>query len=249
MLCAVLTSSALAGGGLPEGFVYLRDVDPTITQDIRYAGSHNFLGRPAPGYEAGECILAAEAARALSRVQRTLNPQGLSLKVYDCYRPARAVRAFVAWANAPGPDPDPSKSAHYPRVTKPGLLEREYIAAPSGHSLGTAVDLTIIRAPGSKSPEDTNFPASPGACTAPKERRAPDNSVDMGTGFDCFDALSHTANSEIGGEQRRWRSTLVEAMEAEGFQNYPKEWWHFSLSLPDYDTHRDFPVSPRPDGG
>jgi len=239
--CMAVLASVQAGNGLPQGFVYLRDVDPSIAQDMRYAGPDNFMGRAAPGYEAGECVLADQAAQALKRVQRALKPQGLSLKVYDCYRPARAVRAFVDWARSPAPNPDPGKAAYYPQVTKPELLAQEYIAAPSGHSLGLAVDLTIIRA-GEAASAPAAEPGVAGRCTAP------DNSVDMGTGFDCFDALSHTANPEIGDAQHRWRTILVEAMAAQGFQNYPKEWWHFSLSLPGYDTHRDFPVLPRPDG-
>jgi len=249
LLCLLAAQSAAgAGDGLPDGFVYLRDVDGTIAQDMRYAGENNFMGRAAPGYQAGECILADQAAQALKRVQRALKPQGLSLKVYDCYRPARAVRAFVDWARSPAPEADPKRSSYYPHLTRPELLAQEYIAAPSGHSLGTAVDLTII--PASSSPPQAGADSSTavGPCTAPLGERAPDTGVDMGTGFDCFDPLSHTANPKIEDEQRRWRRLLVDAMGPEGFQNYPKEWWHFSLSLPGYDKHLDFPISPRPTG-
>ena len=254
LLCMLVPSPSQAAEVLPQGFVYLRDVDPSIPQDMRYAGSDNFTGHPVPGYDAPECILASEAAKALARVQNALESQGLSLKVYDCYRPGRAVQAFVDWARSPAPDPDPSKNAHYPGLTRPELLAQEYITAPSGHSLGTAVDLTII--PASSNAPPAGAPASPspaqpdggGVCTAPRAERPPDNSVDMGTGFDCFAVLSHTANPSITPEQRRWRSTLVDAMAAQGFQNYPKEWWHFSIPLKGYDKHRDFPIEPRPSG-
>src|SRR6516162_5898416 len=92
IVLAAMTQAAAAQRALPAGFVYLRDVDPTIAQDIRYAGSDNFVGRPLPGYEATECILRRDVAAALKRVQADLAASGLSLKVYDCYRPIRAVR-------------------------------------------------------------------------------------------------------------------------------------------------------------
>ena len=246
-VCALLLSPAQAESGLPEGFVYLRDVEPSIAQDIRYAEANNFAGHPAPGYKAPECVLAGEAARALKRVQKALKPQGLSLKVYDCYRPARAVRSFVTWARSPANEGSDKKS-YYPNLTKPELLKQEYIASPSGHSLGTAVDLTLIRTPVSGSDEGKSSSAGSGTCTAPQKKRAPDNSVDMGTGFDCFDELSHTANPQITPKQRHWRQTLLQAMKAAGFANYPLEWWHFSMSIEGYDKHLDFPVEPRLDG-
>src|SRR5689334_9090392 len=99
LLAAALVLAAIpayARDMLPPGFVYLRDIDPTIVQDIRYATSDNFTGHPLPGYGAGECILRREAAEALRRVQAELAPEKLSLKVYDCYRPTRAVRAMAA---------------------------------------------------------------------------------------------------------------------------------------------------------
>ena len=84
---------------LPAGFVYLRDVAPAIAQEIRYATYDNFTGRPLPGYAAGECVLAREAAQALARVEADLAKQSLGLKVYDCYRPTRAVRGMWNWAH------------------------------------------------------------------------------------------------------------------------------------------------------
>src|SRR5262245_8393992 len=95
---AMLVAPALAGSALPRGFVYLRDVDPTIVQDIRYAGSHNFVGRPISGYRAAECILSGPAADALATVQKLLAQKKLSLIVWDCYRPKRAVDDFAQWS-------------------------------------------------------------------------------------------------------------------------------------------------------
>ena len=109
---------------LPEGFVYLRDVDPTILQDIRYAGRDNFTGAPVPGYEAAECVLVRPAAEALAAVQADLRAKGLTLKVYDCYRPARAVAAFVEWAKEP--DDPAAKTTYYPNLAKSRAVPRLY---------------------------------------------------------------------------------------------------------------------------
>src|SRR6266540_2872603 len=143
IVLAAPMQAAAAQRTLPAGFVYLRDVDPTIAQDIRYAGSDNFVGRPLPGYEAGECILRRDVAAALKRVQAGLAAAGLSLKVYDCYRPTRAVRAMAEWVND-GRSEAPTKR-FFPRVPKGSLLSG-YISSRSQHSTGAAVDLTLIKA-------------------------------------------------------------------------------------------------------
>jgi len=211
---------------LPPGFVYLRDVDPSIAQDIRYATADNFTGHPLPGYNAGECILRREAATALKRVQSELAHENLSLKVYDCYRPTRAVRAMEAWAHD-GYD-DPATRRFYPVHPKRNLFALGFIAAQSRHSTGTAIDLTLIRLP--EKPAARFDPAARyGSCTGPAERRAPDSSIDMGTGFDCFDLHSYRDTSAISPEQRRWRGVLNAAMHRHGFANYFREWWHFSF--------------------
>src|ERR1700686_5636990 len=98
LIIMMLPAPAFAGPPLPKGFVYLRDIDPTIVQDIRYAGSHNFVGRPIRGYLAAECILSVSAANPLEIVQRKLAEKKLSLIVWDCYRPKRAVEDFLRWA-------------------------------------------------------------------------------------------------------------------------------------------------------
>ena len=97
-----IASIGIARAQLPSGFVYLSQVDPTIKQDIRYAGSHNFIGRPVRGYQAAECVLTEQAARALAAVQKELAPRNLSLVMWDCYRPARAVADFASWSRIPG---------------------------------------------------------------------------------------------------------------------------------------------------
>jgi D-alanyl-D-alanine dipeptidase len=216
-------------GPLPEPLVYLRDIDASILQDMRYAGSDNFTGRRLPGYEAGECVLLREAAEALARVQQALLPRGLSLKVYDCYRPRRAVRAFVAWVEgAAGGRADPLLKRFHPHIDRRQLIAEGYVAAVSNHSRGDTVDLTLVELPAKSTPPFSRNTVY-GACTGPARDRAPDDGVDMGTGFDCFDPLSHTAAFGITPVQARWRRILVEAMARKGFRNYHREWWHFTF--------------------
>jgi D-alanyl-D-alanine dipeptidase len=126
---------------LPPDFVYLRDVDPTIAQDMRYAGGDNFTGRALPGYDAAECVLRADAAQALKRAQTSLAASGLSLKVYDCYRPERAVRAMARWTRSAE---DGTTRYHYPESDKRTLFAAGWISPRSAHSSGIAVDLTLV---------------------------------------------------------------------------------------------------------
>jgi D-alanyl-D-alanine dipeptidase len=224
---------------LPAGFVYLRDVDPTIAQDIRYAGSDNFVGRPLPGYEAAQCIVRRDVAAALKRVQADLSASGLSLKVYDCYRPIRAVRAMAAWVND-GRSGAATKR-FFPKLPKSSLLRAGYIASRSRHSSGTTIDLTLMRT-GAAAPAAFDPTAAYGPCTAPLTQRSPDNAVDMGTSFDCFDAASYTASAAISAEQRRRRNVLAAAMRKQGFANYDHEWWHFSYAGSAGAPAYDFPI-------
>lgn len=210
---------------LPGGFVFLRDVDPTILQDIRYAGPNNFVGRPLAGYNAPECVVKREVAAALKRVQAELVAKNLSLKMLDCYRPVRASRDMVAWAQD-GRE-TPAQKRYNPRLRKQDLFRLGYIAERSGHSTGAAVDLTLVELPAAApAPFDPN--ANYADCTATEAARAPEGSVDMGTGYDCSDAKAHTAAASLTANQRQWRQTLVSAMARQGFANYAKEWWHFS---------------------
>src|SRR2546425_4265930 len=210
---AAMVQAAAAQGALPAGFVYLRAVDPSIAQDIRYAGSDNFVGRPLPGYEAAECILRRDVAAALKRVQADLAASGLSLKVYDCYRPARAVRAMAAWVN--DGRSEAATKRFFPKLPKSSLLSG-YISSRSQHSTGAAVDLKLIKS--SAAPSAPFDPAAAyGPCTAAVAHRSPDNSLDMGTSFDCFDSASHSASRAVGAEQRSWSNGLVGAMRKQGF--------------------------------
>jgi D-alanyl-D-alanine dipeptidase len=207
---------------LAAGFVHLRDIDPSIVQDIRYATAANFTGRPVAGYEAGECILLREAAEALSLVQSDLKPRGLSLKVYDCYRPVRAVNAFMRWVQQAA---EPGEARFWPRTARGDLVKLGYIASNSIHSTGAAVDVTLVPRPSRPAPAVSSMA---GRCNTAGPDRDSDNGLDMGTSFDCFDPMSNTASGEITQEQRENRRLLVAVMSARKFKNYAREWWHFT---------------------
>ena len=227
-----LGGDAVAQGRLPPGFVLLSALDPGIVQDMRYATADNLIGRPLAGYEDAACILRVEVAQALARVQADLKPLGLGLKVYDCYRPARAVRAMAAWTQ----DGRADGKRFHPRVGKRDLLNG-YISTRSLHSAGIAVDVTLMRL--GERPATTQGNAD---CNAPG--RARDGTLDMGTSFDCLDPDSHTHSLRVTAEQRQHRMTLLAAMRKRGFSNYHREWWHFSYGGAPIAFH-DFPVSTR----
>lgn len=224
----------------PAGFVDLNDAIPSIVLDIRYYTVHNFVGERVNGYNAPKCIITKKAADSLARVQKELMDAGFSLKVYDCYRPQRAVSHFVRWAKDVGDTK--TKKEFYPTIEKRNLFRDGYIAERSGHSRGSTVDLTIVPMP---VPAQEGY--TPGQilheCYLPAEKRFKDNGIDMGTGFDCFHELSHTANREIGDTQRVSRLLLKTLMEKYGFVNYDREWWHYTLKDEPYpDTYFDFVI-------
>ena len=203
--CASAPSMDIAPATTPDaaGLVDIRTLVPDIDLDMRYAGSNNFTGAPVVGYAAPRCYLLEPAAKAIQRAEAALRTSGYRLRIFDCYRPARAVRAFMEWAN----DPDEStKAEFYPALRKRDLLGG-YISPTSGHSRGATVDLTLMRCDASD------------AC-------AP---LDMGTPFDFFDPLANTDSPGATPEQRANRERLGEAMRRAGLRNYPMEWWHFTL--------------------
>lgn len=203
--------SALAA----EPFVDAAGVVPGLALEMRYAGSHNFVGRPIAGYEAPRCLLTPAAARALAAAQSDLAQRGYGLKVFDCYRPTRAVADFVAWAADPADER--MKSEFYPRVDKRNLFRLGYIAARSAHSRGSTVDLTLVRPGGGE--------------------------VDMGTPFDWFGPESAPAWRHLSPAQKTARDLLRAAMIRAGFRPYAQEWWHFTLAGEPYPAKAfDIPV-------
>jgi D-alanyl-D-alanine dipeptidase len=178
------------------------DAVPGLVVDMRYAGSHNFTGAPVDGYVQPVCLLTGPAVAALSEVQRGLARRGLGVKMFDCYRPARAVARFMRWAEEP--DDPRAKAEFYPVVNKRDLVSDGYIAARSSHSRGSTVDLTLVR-------------LTDGA------------ELDMGTPFDRFSPQSWPTDASVGTTAQANRRLLAAAMRAAGFVPYAKEWWHFTL--------------------
>lgn len=185
------------------GLVDVATLAPGIDLDIRYAGAHNFTGARVEGYEASKCLLLRPAAEALAKVEAALESQGLRLRVFDCYRPVRAVQAFMRWIDAP--DDPRSKAEFYPSLAK-SELRGDYIAPVSGHSRGATLDLALLRCDGARCEE-----------------------LDMGTPFDYFGERANTDFPGIDQAQRDNRERLRAAMQAAGFANYPMEWWHYTF--------------------
>jgi D-alanyl-D-alanine dipeptidase len=228
LACSCLVGVVLADSAKPPrlsdartpaeaGMLDVASLVPDIALDLRYAGSDNFVGKRIDGYHAARCYLLEPVARALQRVELRLRERDLRLKLYDCYRPARAVRQFVEWAGDLADQR--TKPTYYPNLDKSALLG-DYIAPVSGHSRAATVDLGLMRCGG-------------GSCV----------DLDMGTGFDHFDLRAHTDSPAISPAQRRNRQQLREAMEQGGFRNYPLEWWHYTFTPePAPDTFHDVPV-------
>lgn len=233
----VLVARPVNAEPLPAGFVRLRELAPTIAQDIRYATPFNFTGTAVPGYGRAECVLTRAAADALIRAEKRLARQGYGLKLFDCYRPARAVAAFNDWVKRPD-TPDLGRIFH-PGIAKGDLVAKGYIALNSSHSRGSTVDIGLVRAGDTALPTPTDA----GACDGPLAVRAHESSLDLGTSFDCFSERSALRHPAITSAARRNRKTLAAAMAAEGFRGYSKEWWHFTLAKEPFPkTPFDFPI-------
>lgn len=227
----ILTGGAtLAQSSFP--FIEISEASSSIIKEIRYAGSHNFVGSVVDGYAQPKCYLTKDAADALARVQERLAEQSYSLKIFDCYRPQQAVDHFVKWAKSE--EVDRTKSIYFPRVNGGALFEEGYIAERSGHSRGSTVDLTIVRLPYVPPSEFTYD------CTLEDGHQYRGSELDMGTAFDCFDEKSHTFSELVNEEIIANRTLLVKVMEEEGFVNYSKEWWHFTFKPEEFpDTYFD----------
>ena len=194
LLLATPASAGVVKQAPPGAFVSLHDVDPSIIVEMRYLTNHNFIGRRIPGYRENVCLLTKQAAEGLARVQKVVRAKGYTLKVYDCYRPQRSVDAFVKW----GKDLSDQrmKAEFYPRVRKSRVFKEGYIATQSGHSRGSTMDLTLVKLPARKQ-ERYHRGDRLRDCGGPRSKRFRDNTIDMGTGYDCF---------ERGAAQSRSRS-------------------------------------------
>jgi zinc D-Ala-D-Ala dipeptidase len=212
----LVTSMPALAQHRPASFVDAATVVPGLVVEMRYFGSNNFVGRPIDGYEKPLCLLTREAAAALAQVARDLEQRGLAIKAFDCYRPARAVAHFVRWAQ--NVKDLARKTEFYPEVDKRDLFRDGYIAARSGHSRGSTIDLTLVR-------------------------RSDARELDMGTPYDFFSPRAWPSDRSVSSEAQANRVLLADAMRRRGFRPYDKEWWHFTLSgEPFPDTFFDFPV-------
>ncbi len=201
----------------PSGFVLLSEAVPDAILEIRYYSTFNFVGARIDGYEQPVALLTREAAAALRLVSEDLARKGYRLRIYDAYRPQKAVEHFTSWAEDAG---DTSmKPYFYPETDKSALFSLGYIARHSGHSRGSSVDLTLF-----------------------DMRKGKD--ADMGGTFDYFGTRSHADFKGITKEQQHNRMLLRKAMVRRGFRPYSREWWHFTLADEPYpDTYFTFPVN------
>jgi len=200
---------------IPKGFEYVKNQIPTIQLEMRYYGSNNFIGKPIDGYLSPVAVLSIEATKALKKVQKELKSFGLGLKIFDAYRPQKAVDHFVRWGK--NLSDIKMKRFYYPTVEKRNLFKEGYIAKHSGHSRGSTIDLTIIDL-------DT------------KEE------LDMGSPFDFFGRRSWVKYEKITSSQRANRMLLHTVMLKHKFKSYPQEWWHFTLKNEPYKKYFDFDV-------
>ncbi len=210
-----LTTSIFAQK-LPKNFVYLQEIAPTIQSELRYCNHNNFIGAPIEGYENNVLITTVPTANALKKAQETLTKKGLSLKIFDAYRPQQAVNHFVRWARVL--NDTLQKSVFYPEVPKSQLFNLGYIASRSGHTRGSTVDLTIVNLK-----------------TGEK--------LDMGSPYDFFGKISHPFYKKLTKKQQENRLLLRNVMLKNEFRPYKNEWWHFTLrNEPFPKTYFNFPV-------
>ena len=211
-------------------FVNITDVIPDVILEIRYFGTYNFVGTRIDGYEAPTALLTRQAADSLKAVSDDLKRMGFRLKIYDAYRPQKAVDHFVRWAK--DVNDTVMKRYFYPDLTKDVLFPEEYIIERSGHTRGSTLDLTLF--------------------DMDKEKEA-----DMGGTFDWFgkeshpdfcgnpDTFEYQPSDSLTAEQFNNRMILRRAMMRHGFKPLHTEWWHFTLeNEPFPDTYFTFPVAP-----
>tara|TARA_B110000093_G_scaffold57825_1_gene62390 strand:- start:1490 stop:2158 length:669 start_codon:yes stop_codon:yes gene_type:complete len=205
----VLISSQISSQTLPKGFSYVSEIDATIKKELRYGTSNNFIGKPIDGYLKDSLIISTPAAKALKEIQTKLMLSGLSLKIFDAYRPQQAVDHFVRWAKVM--NDTLMKQLYYPDVQKSELFTLGFIASKSGHTRGSTVDLSIVDVKTNKE-------------------------VDMGSSYDFFGEKSHPFYKKITEAQMKNRMLLRTIMIKNGFIPYDNEWWHFTLKDEPYPT-------------
>lgn len=199
-----------------DGFVYVHDVIPDVILDVRYHSNDNFMGTVVDGYHRDVILISKPAAAALSKVQDDLRQQGFGLKIFDGYRPQKAVNHFVRWSENPADRL--TKQTYYPDLPKDRLFELGYIARKSGHTRGSTLDLTVVNL-------------------------ASGEELDMGSPWDFFGEVSHHDSPLVDSTATANRELLRQTMVRHGFLPYANEWWHYTLANEPYpDTYFDFNV-------
>lgn len=198
-------------------FAFVDELVPGIRWDAKYATWDNFTGRPVDGYLVNRIMGTRALCAALARAQQQAAVHGLGILLWDGYRPQHAVNAFLRWSRQP--EDGRTKQRHYPNIERVEMIDLGYVAARSGHSRGSTVDLTL-------------FDLSTGELT------------DMGGGHDLMDPISHHGAVGISTAAAANRQLLSTLMADSGFERYEAEWWHYSLiDEPFPDTYFDFPIT------
>lgn len=224
---------------LPEDFVYLSDIDPTIIESVRYATIENFTGKIVDGYKNSRIVLTKIAAEAVKAAQKILQNEGFSMVVYDGYRPQKAVDAFILWGDES--TEISTKELYYPTINKSDVFELGYLAKKrSTHSRGSTLDLSIIQTSKSLHSIQVFYKTLKNGEVIPI---LDDGTIDMGAGFDLFHEISHHDTYLIDEQIINHRSILRKAMKEVGFEEYSEEWWHYTLKNEPYpDTYFDFDI-------
>ena len=198
-------------------FVFVDELVPGMRWDAKYATWDNFTGRPVDGYLANRIAGTRALCAALARARDKAASLGFGLLLWDGYRPQRAVDCFLRWSKQP--EDGRTKPRHYPNISRAGMLEKGYVAAKSGHSRGSAVDLTLYHL---------------ATCELAL----------MGGGHDLMDPVSHHGAKGITLVEAINRQYLRSIMNTSGFSSYDCEWWHYTLKDEPYaGTYFDFPIA------
>jgi D-alanyl-D-alanine dipeptidase len=198
-------------------FVFVDELVSGVRWDAKYATWDNFTGKPVDGYLANRIVGSRALCAALGRARQEASSLGFGLVLWDGYRPQRAVDCFVRWSKQP--EDGRTKRRHYPNIDRPAMFEEGYVAAKSGHSRGSTVDLTLYHVgTGELAP--------------------------MGGDHDLMDPISHHGAKGITLGEAKSRRCLCSIMESSGFSSFDREWWHYSLADEPYpNTYFDFPVA------
>ena len=210
LLLLIFSNTYLLCAQLPEGFSSIQREIEGIMLEPRYKTENNFTGRVVEGYQSLELMLTVETINALQAAQKEFNKKGFSIKIFDAYRPQKAVNYFIEWAKDQADTL--RKNEYYAHLKKSELFPLGYIAERSGHSRGSTVDLTLVYFDKENTPKE----------------------VDMGSSYDYFGEESHVFYEQITDEQKEARRYLRKVMLNNGFKPYAKEWWHFTLKNEPY---------------